>query len=78
MVVILNFKVKSFFDTVGGRTHTHYTVRQSNWLCFFVSGALLTSVDSGGAISVNSRYRLLLNAKILLHTSALWLLVRKL
>lgn len=78
MVVILNFKVKSFFDTVRRRTHAHNTVRQSNWLCFFVSGALLTSVDSGGASSVNSRHCLLLNAKIFLHTSALWLLVCKL
>ena len=77
MVVILNFKVKRFLDSVGGRAHTHHTVRQGDWFSFFVRGALLASVNSGSS-SVNSRGRLLLNAEILFYTRALRLLVAEL
>jgi len=53
MIVVLNFKVKRFFDAVGGRAYTHNPVGQGNWFSFFVRGTLLASVDSG-PISVDS------------------------
>jgi len=75
VVIVLNLKVKRFFDAVCSRAYTHYIVSESNWLSFFVRSALLTSVDSRPG-SVYSG--LLLDTNILLHSGALRLLVAKL